>query len=108
MARGTTHYQVLGLSRDASSIDIAHAFREKLAEAQARGSAERVEAIRTAYQVLANPATRSEFDATLPPDPREQRAMAKAEREPNRLVEIAREAPAAWKVGVPGRGPFSL
>jgi len=86
-SRGTTHYQVLGLSRDASSVDIAHAFREKLAEAQARGSEERAEAIRHAYQVLANPVSRRQYDAELPLDPRQRRAQAREEREPNRLVE---------------------
>lgn len=86
-ARGTTHYQVLGLPRDASSVDIAQAFREKLAEAQARpGAAERVEAIRAAYQALANPASRAQYDAELPPDPRQLRALAREQREPGRIA----------------------
>ncbi|HST00209.1 MAG TPA: DnaJ domain-containing protein, partial [Usitatibacter sp.] len=76
-----THYQILGLSRDASSVDIANAFREKLASARARPDAdERSEAIRSAYQVLANPASRAQYDAGLPPDPRLLRERAKRER----------------------------
>lgn len=86
-ARATTHYQVLGLPRDASSVDIANAFREKLAEAKARGSDERVEAISNAYRVLASPSSRAQYDAELPPDPRQLRERARQEREPNRLVE---------------------
>ena len=90
-ARGTTHYQVLGLPRDASSVDIANAFREKLAEAKARGSEERVEAISNAYRVLASPVARAQYDAELPPDARQRRELARQEREPNRLVEILEE-----------------
>jgi S1-C subfamily serine protease len=102
MPVGPTHYQVLGLARDASSIDIAHAFREKLAEAQKRpGGEDRIEAIRGAYQVLANPASRADYDATLPVDLRQKRAQEKADRGPNPLVEIIREAPEVWKVAVP-------
>jgi hypothetical protein len=84
-----THYQILGLSRDASSVDIAHAFREKLANARTQPDAdERSEAIRFAYQVLANPTLRAQYDAELPPDVRQLRERARREREPNRLVEI--------------------
>src|SRR6185503_9809516 len=84
-----THYQILGLPRDASSIDIADAFREKLANARTRPDAdERSEAIRIAYQVLANPTLRAQYDAELPPDARQLRERARQEREPNRLVEL--------------------
>lgn len=62
-----THYQVLGVDRDASSVDIASAFREKLDDAKSKPAApEQLEALREAYQTLANPVTRAEYDATLP------------------------------------------
>lgn len=82
-----THYQVLGLPRDASSGDIAHAFREKLAEARARPDADpTVEAVRDAYQVLGAPASRARYDAELPPDPRPSRAQEKRGRFPVTVV----------------------
>ena len=58
MPRPPTHYEVLGFARDASSVDVAHAFREKLATLKAQpdgGSVEEVDAAREAYQVLATP-----------------------------------------------------
>ena len=87
-----THYQILGLSRDASSVDIADAFREKLANARTQPDAdERSEAIRFAYQVLANPTLRAQYDAELPPDARQLRERARQEREPNRWVQSFEE-----------------
>jgi serine protease Do len=82
-----THYQVLGLPRDASSVDIAHAFREKLADARARPDADQaVEAIRDAYRVLAAPAFRARYDAELPPEPRQAGAQGKRNRGPVKVV----------------------
>ncbi|HEX4334099.1 MAG TPA: trypsin-like peptidase domain-containing protein [Usitatibacter sp.] len=90
-----THYEVLGLPRDASSVDIAHAFREKLAAAREGPDADqRVEAVRDAYQVLAAPAYRARYDADLPPDPRP--AMARENRAGG-LAGILRQ-PGALKV----------
>jgi len=69
MPRGRTHYHTLGVARDASSIEIANAVREKLADLNASGAGEaEVQAIRDAYQVLANPDSRAEYDSRLPPD----------------------------------------
>lgn len=88
-----THYKILGLPRDASSVDIAHAFREKLAEAQARpGAEERIESLRMAYQVLASPASRAQYDAELPPDPRQRREQERREREPFDPARILRQS----------------
>lgn len=69
MALRRTHYDVLGVARDASSVDIASAFRDKLAEAKGRADVapEYMDSLREAYQTLANPARRDEYDATLAP-----------------------------------------
>ena len=88
-----THYTILGLARDASSTDIAQAFREKLAEAQARpDAAERTEAVRNAYQVLASPTARAQYDAEFPPDPRERRERERRERGPIDPLQVLRES----------------
>jgi serine protease Do len=67
MAR--THYQVLGVDREASSVDIAAAFRERIEELKAKAGAspESVAAVRTAYQVLGTPELRREYDASIAP-----------------------------------------
>ncbi len=71
MGSRRTHYDALGIGRDASSVDIASAFREKLAElkAQPETSAEALAAVRDAYQTLANPDARASYDDTLTPLP---------------------------------------
>jgi serine protease Do len=68
MAR-KTHYDVLGVPRDASSVDIASAFRDKLAAMQSKpdASPEAIDALRDAYQTLASRALRDEYDESLPP-----------------------------------------
>ncbi|MGZ5661121.1 MAG: trypsin-like peptidase domain-containing protein [Usitatibacter sp.] len=69
MAGRRTHYEVLGVGRDASSIDIASAFRDKLAAMKANPQAppEALDAVREAYQTLANPMRREDYDETLAP-----------------------------------------
>jgi serine protease Do len=69
MAARRTHYDVLGVARDASSVDIASAFRDKLAAMQSKPDAlpEAIDALREAYQTLASPARRDEYDESLPP-----------------------------------------
>lgn len=65
MAR-RTHYDVLGVSRGASSVDIAAAFRDKLADLKSKdGAEEAVATVREAYQVLASPDRRAEYDQEL-------------------------------------------
>src|SRR5262245_30804158 len=63
-----THYQVLGLKRDASAGEIAGAFREKMDALKAEpdgGSYEETMAVRLAYQVLSVPSSRAEYDASF-------------------------------------------
>ena len=69
MAARKTHYDVLGVARDASSVDIASAFRDKLAAVQSKPDVlpEATDALREAYQTLASPARREEYDESLPP-----------------------------------------
>jgi hypothetical protein len=62
MAR-RTHYDVLGVSRDASSVDIAAAYRDKLADLKSKPDpGQAIAALREAYQVLATPDRRAEYD----------------------------------------------
>ena len=69
MPRARDHYQILGLSRDASTTEVTHAFREKLDEARAKDDVtdEYLNALREAYDVLAHPASRAEYDEKLSP-----------------------------------------
>ena len=62
-------YQVLGVARDASSVDIEGAFRERLADLKAAPSPDedKLALLRDAYHVLANPARRADYDETLQP-----------------------------------------
>lgn len=63
-----THYEVLGVERDASSTDIEAAFRERIGEFRERTYAgvHTVEDVREAYRVLSHGATRAGYDETLP------------------------------------------
>jgi DnaJ-class molecular chaperone len=103
MPRGRTHYQILGLTRDASSIDIASAVRDKLAELKGEpGSEGQADEVREAYQVLANPHSRAEYDAGLPPDRAQLAARQAASRGPGPIafvMEVLREA-GVVKVGI--------
>ncbi len=99
-----THYQILGLARGASSIEIANAAREKLAELKSKpASEEQSAAIREACQVLTNPDLRYEYDASLPPDKAMLKEQKAAERGPGNLdmvKDILREA-GLVKVAIP-------
>lgn len=66
MAR--THYEVLGVERDASSVEIAAAFRERMEEFKNRtyAGADSVDDVREAYRVLSNALVREGYDETLP------------------------------------------
>jgi S1-C subfamily serine protease len=103
MARFPDHYRILGLPRDASSVDIAHAFREKLEEARSRQGPDaelHAEGLRVAYQVLANPASRAEYDAQLLPDPKQKRAAAAAEGGGRRWMLVVPIVVVAVAVGI--------
>jgi serine protease Do len=100
-----THYQVLGVDRDASSVDIASAFRDKLAEAKAKPdtAAEQLDALREAYQTLASPGRRAEYDETLAP---RVAARPPPRTAPAREVAVEEEARGPWgsplvRYGVP-------
>ncbi len=62
-----THYQVLGVGRDASSVEIAAAFRERSAQFKDRTYAgvDTIDNVSEAYRVLSNLATRAGYDETL-------------------------------------------
>ncbi len=88
MAR-KTHYDVLGIARDASSVDIASAFRDKLAELKAKPGVvpEAIDELREAYQTLANPVRRDDYDREIAP-----RAVTRAPK-----VNAARESDGAHR-----------
>jgi serine protease Do len=95
MAR--THYQVLGVAHDASSVDLAAAYREKREELQAKSQAtpENLERLNDAYRTLTDPFRRQEYDETVLRLPKPKLAAA---------VEEVREADGTspWiKFGVP-------
>ena len=84
-----THYQVLGVSRDASSIEIANAARDKLADLKSKPvSDEQAEAVREAYQVLTNPDLRYDYDANLPADRAMVAEQKAAERGPGAMETV--------------------
>ena len=63
-----TLYDILGLAPDASFVDVQAAFREKIAHARDAGApAEAVAELREAYQVLATPERRREYDESIAP-----------------------------------------
>jgi serine protease Do len=63
-----THYEVLGVERHASSVEIAAGFRERVDEFKNRTYAgtDSIEDVREAYRVLSNAVARSGYDETLP------------------------------------------
>jgi len=63
---GQTHYEVLGVSQDASQEEIDHAFyKDKVKEHPPEQDEEGHKRIREAYDVLSNPDARAEYDALL-------------------------------------------
>jgi hypothetical protein len=97
MPLGPNHYAVLGLRKDASSTEIAQAFREKLAAIEAQpggGTDEDHNSLRYAYQVLASPGLRAEYDATLAPTPRKAVAAPEPEEPPlpTLIMNVLRES----------------
>jgi curved DNA-binding protein CbpA len=98
MPLGPNHYAILGLRKDASSTEIAQAFREKLAALEARpdgGTDEEHNSVRYAYQVLASPGSRAEYDATLAPTAQRSGAAAPEPEEPGLatlIMDVLRES----------------
>jgi curved DNA-binding protein CbpA len=69
-AKVQNHYEILGLWRDASEAEIRRAYRRLALQnhpdvSSDHGAGERFRAIKEAYDVLADKATRTRFDATL-------------------------------------------
>lgn len=65
-----THYEVLGVKRNASAEDVRRAFRRLVLQhhpdrSRAPGAAERFREITGAYEVLRDPAARADYDRTL-------------------------------------------
>jgi len=63
-----TLYQILGISRDASTVEVEAAFRERMAEFKERtyAGADSQDDMREAYRVLSNVNARADYDETLP------------------------------------------
>ncbi|HEX7607186.1 MAG TPA: trypsin-like peptidase domain-containing protein [Usitatibacter sp.] len=92
MAVRRTHYDVLGVARDASSVDIASAFRDKLAEMKAKPDVlpEAMESLRDAYQTLASPERRAEYDESIAPP------VAMRPSRPSRADDSGEDAGGLW------------
>ncbi|HEX7558735.1 MAG TPA: J domain-containing protein, partial [Usitatibacter sp.] len=92
MAVRRTHYDVLGVGRDASSVDIASAFRDKLAEMKAKPDVlpEAMESLRDAYQTLASPERRAEYDESIAPP------VAMRPSRPSRADDSGEDAVGLW------------
>ncbi len=93
------HYDVLGVSREASEETIRRAFR-RLAllhhpdRSKEAGAAERFKRIVEAYQVLTNPQTREEYDCEREEDEAWRRAEREREEAAWRRAEWERQATA--------------
>jgi len=74
MDRSQDYYAILGLDREATPDDIRRAYHRQARKLhpdvnQETGATEVFLQIQTAYDVLTDPATRAEYDKTLPPLP---------------------------------------
>src|SRR6185369_15581077 len=60
-------YEILGIGRDANSIDVGLAYERRRAEAAKRvpPDASEVALVQQAYEVLSDPARRAAYDASL-------------------------------------------
>ena len=66
--RAATHYELIGLSREATPEEIKSAFRAQaqIHHPDAGGDTEAFTALSAAYEVLTDPDRRADYDATLP------------------------------------------
>lgn len=66
-----THYQVLGVKREATLEQIRHAWKEavKRSHPDTGGSAEEFRAVQDAWECLSNPLSRRNYDRSLEPRP---------------------------------------
>lgn len=93
-----THYQTLGISRDASSVEIAAAYREKRDALRASAGAppEALERLNEAYHTLSNPESRRDYDAENLP-----RVPVRGGRRKDEDGEEKRGIPSWVKYGIP-------
>lgn len=96
MAR--SHYDLLGIAAEASLSDIEAAFRDKLAALKEKPgvSPEAIAALREAYQTLANPERRAQYDESLPRPAARRVAKPAAAEGPEPEGLLARLAGAGW------------
>jgi hypothetical protein len=79
-----THYEILGITRNARNIEVERAYRElreRMQQETAVPDARRALLIQTAYEVLSDPARRESYDESLssPRDLRSSVAMRRAQ-----------------------------
>jgi curved DNA-binding protein CbpA len=92
-------YQLLGVAREASGADIAHAYRRKAramhpdSRPQDTGAPARFRALAGAYQVLSDPGRRAAYDRAL----RHETAPAPPTAPP--AADTAAQAPLLWPAG---------
>src|SRR5271165_2898266 len=85
---GPDLYQLLGVARNASGADIAHAYRRKARGAhpdsrpQDTDAPARFRALAEAYQVLSDPARRAAYDRALRPEQTAQDARLRVRQTP--------------------------
>ena len=102
MAR--SYYQILGIARDASSVDIESAYREKMAELREKAQSDPSwrESLREAYFVLSNLDRRADYDESLPPDPRARKARAASDSDGSLKARIETLVEQPWFKWVAG------
>lgn len=96
-----THYETLGVDRDATKPDITAAFRAQMRalHADAGGDDELAKRVSSAYNVLSNPTKRADYDRTLErpapatPRPAPSPRVPPRDHEPRRRVMHAEDAP---------------
>jgi hypothetical protein len=85
--RKKTLYDVLGVARDAMPLDIGLAYQKRTDELQRAPvqDASELALVRSAHEVLSNPARRAAYDATLVTE--SEKAAAKEQRAPDLVLE---------------------
>src|SRR3954454_19818667 len=82
--RGVDYYELLGVSRDASAIEIRSAYRSlaKVMHPDAGGTAGTFRLLREAYETLIDPGRRAEYDREGDEPPRRQARSPRPPRRP--------------------------
>lgn len=112
-----THYEILGIARNARTIDVERAYRElreRMQQETAVPDARRALLIQTAYEVLSDPARRDSYDESLrtPRNLRNAAALRRAQWIGGSVLAIALAA-AGWFLlrpapGAPPRDPGEI